>query len=152
MHTYIHTHTSTHTHIEVLKDSRRTTYRVLCSMQKQSFIVKRRCKQILLETFYNVTNTLTLYLDYLDEKKQHGRPLRTVMVFTETIFYNRFGKNILNKPLQWYVSVICKIELIIMSTLHDYSCLTPVIEQILCRENDMIFPLRHNMHFFEAGE
>ena len=61
--------------------------------------MKRRCKQILLGTFYNVTNTLTLYLDYLDEKKWYGRPLRTVMVFTETIFYNRFGKNILNKPL-----------------------------------------------------
>ena len=38
-------------------------------------------------------------------------------IFIINIFYNRFGKNVLNKQLWWYVFVICKIERILMSTL-----------------------------------
>ena len=33
------------------------------------------------------------------------------------MFYNRLGKNVLNKQLWCYVFVICKIELILMSAL-----------------------------------
>ena len=51
------------------------------------------------------------------DKKYYEKLLRTVILFIENIFYNRFGKSVLNKQLWWYVFVICKIELILMSTL-----------------------------------
>ena len=59
------------------------------------------------------------------------------MLFTENIFYNRFGKNVLKNPLLSYVFVICKIEFIPMSTL-NYQFIA-FIQQIPCRENDVIF-------------
>ena len=72
-----------------------------------------------------------------DDKKYYEKPLRTAILFIENIFYNRFGKNVLNKRLCWHVFVVCKIELILMSTL-SYQFI-PFIQQILCRENDVIF-------------
>ena len=47
------------------------------------------------------------------------------MLFIENIFYNSFGKNVLNKQLWWYVFIICKIELMLMSTL-SYQLITCV--------------------------
>ena len=63
--------------------------------------------------------------------------LRTVILFTENIFYNCFWENVLNKQLRWYVFVICKIELILISTL-SYQFIA-LIQQILCRGDDVIF-------------
>ena len=60
------------------------------------------------------------------DKEYYKTPLRIATVFTEKMFYNGFGKNVLNKQLWWYVFVICETELILM-------------QQILCRENDVIF-------------
>ena len=55
----------------------------------------------------------------------------------KNIFYDCLGKSVLNKQLWWYVFVICKIELILMST---FSCqFIAFIQQILCRKNDVIF-------------
>ena len=72
-----------------------------------------------------------------NDKKYYKTPLRTVILFINNIFYNHFGKNVLNKQLWWYVFVICKIELILMSTL-SYQ-FTAFIQQILFRENDVMF-------------
>ena len=68
-----------------------------------TYIAKRRYKQNLLETFYIVTISFTLPLsldsDPQTDKKYYEKPLRTVILFIEKIFYNRFGKNVLNKQL-----------------------------------------------------
>ena len=73
-----------------------------------------------------------------DDKKYYEKPIRTVIIFIENIFYNRFGENVLNKQLLlWYFFAICKIEIIFMSTL-SYQFIA-FIQQILCRENDVIF-------------
>ena len=69
--------------------------------------------------------------------KYYERPLRAVILFIDNIFYNRFAKNVLNKQLWSYVFVIFKAELIIMSSL-SYQFIA-FIQQILCRENDVIF-------------
>ena len=107
--------------------------------------MKRGYKQNLLETFYYiVTNSFTPSLD--SDKKYYEKLLRTfiyekllrtVILFIENMFYNRFGKSALNKQLWWYVFVICKIEFIFMPTL-SYQFIA-FIQQILCRENDVIF-------------
>ena len=108
--------------------------------------MKRGYKQNLLETFYYiVTNSFTSSLD--SDKKYYEKLLRTVIyekllrtviyekllrtviLFIENIFYNRFGKSALNKQLWWYVFVICKIELVLMSAL---SYRFVFIQQILC--------------------
>ena len=78
---------------------------------------------------------------------------KTVVLFVEKIFYNFItvlGKNMLNKQLWWYVFVICKIELILMSTLNNQ--FIAFIQQILSRENDVIFLCKTEHAFFEAGE
>ena len=70
----------------------------------------------------------------------YEKPLRTVRTkipLTENILYNRFGENVLSKQLCWHVFVNCKTEFILMSTL-SYQ-LIAFIQQILCRENDVIF-------------
>ena len=72
-----------------------------------------------------------------DDKKYYEKPIRTVIIFIENIFYNRFGENVLNKQLWWCFFVICKIEIIFMSTL-SYQFIA-FIQQILCGENDVIF-------------
>ena len=76
--------------------------------------MKRRYKQNLLETFYIVTNSFTLSSD---DKKCYEKLLKTVILLIENIFHNRFGKSVLNKQLWWYLLVISKMELILMSTL-----------------------------------
>ena len=38
-----------------------------------------------------------------DDKKYYKKPLRLATVFTEKMFYNGFGENVLNKQLWWYV-------------------------------------------------
>ena len=86
---------------------------------------KRRCKLNLLETNslivlnYECNSCLTLSLDTNPQTKRNimKNTLGSVALFTEKIFYNCFGKNVLNKQLWWYVFVISKIEVIIMSTL-----------------------------------
>ena len=78
---------------------------------------------------------------------------KTVVLFVEKIFYNFItvlGKNMLNKQLWWYVFVICKIELILMSTLNNQ--FIAFIQQILSRETDVIFLCKTEHAFFEAGE
>ena len=101
--------------------------------------MKKRYKQKTLETFYIVITSFMLSLDSDPQtiKSIMKNFLRTVILFIENIFYNRFGKSVLNKQLWWYVFVICKIELILMSTL-SYQ-FTAFIQQILYRENDVIF-------------
>ena len=86
---------------------------------------KRRSKLNLLETNslivlnYECNSCLTLSLDTNPQTKRNimKNTLGSVALFTEKIFYNCFGKNVLNKQLWWYVFVISKIEVIIMSTL-----------------------------------
>ena len=69
MYMYIHaTYKYIHIYIyialkEALKDYRRTTSKNTVLNAKQNFIVKRRYKQNLLETFYIVANSFTLSLD-----------------------------------------------------------------------------------------
>ena len=76
----------------------------------------------------------------MQSSDDNEKPLKTVIPFTENIFYNRFGKNVLKKQLWWHVFAIYKIELILMSTLsHQFIAL---IQQILCRESDMVFPCK----------
>ena len=102
--------------------------------------MKTRYKQNLLETFCIITNSFTLSLGsdpQMIRSTYYDKLLRTVILFIENIFYNCFGKNVLNKQLWWYVFVICKIELILMSTL-SYQFIA-FIQQVLCRENDVIF-------------
>ena len=53
------------------------------------------------------------------------------------MFYNRFEENILNKLSWWYVFVVCKIELVLMST-PSYQFIA-FIQQIFRRENHVIF-------------
>ena len=72
-----------------------------------------------------------------DNKKYYEKTLRTVTLFTKRIYYHRFGKNVLNKQLWWYIFVICKVELIVMPAFsHQFIAF---IQQSLCRENDVIF-------------
>ena len=53
------------------------------------------------------------------------------------MFYNRLEENILNKLSWWYVFVVCKIELVLMST-PSYQFIA-FIQQIFRRENHVIF-------------
>ena len=70
--------------------------------------MKRRYKQNLLETFYIVTNSFTLSLDSDPQTiRSIMKNLRTVILFIENIFYNRFEKSVLNKQLWWYFFLIC---------------------------------------------
>ena len=92
------------------------------------FLCKGLCKTFHIATNSIVNNSLLIVIfrhQSLDDKK-YKKTLRLATVFTEKISYNGFGKNVLNKQLWWYVFVICETELILM-------------QQILCRENDVIF-------------
>ena len=92
-------------------------------------------KKYIYISFYIVTNSFTLSLD-----SDIWKPLRTVRTkipLTENMFYNRFAKNDLSKQLWRYVFVNCDTEFILMSTL-SYQFIA-FIQQILCRENDVIF-------------
>ena len=60
------------------------------------------------ETFYIVTNSFTLSLNISVDKKYYEKPLRTVILFIDNIFYNRFGKNVLNKQLWWSSNYGCQ--------------------------------------------
>ena len=56
------------------------------------------------------------------------------------------GKKVLNRQLWWYAFLICKIELIVMSTL-SYQFVA-FVQQILYRENDAIFLSKSKHAFF----
>ena len=81
--------------------------------------MKRRYKQNLLEAFYIVANSFTLFLDsdLRHVKNYYEKSLRTIRLFIENTFYNVLGKNVLNEQSCWYVFVICKIKVILMPTL-----------------------------------
>ena len=53
------------------------------------------------------------------------------------LFYNCFGKNVLNKQLWWYVFVICKVELMSIFSYWLVHCIysTDLVTSSLCLFN-----------------
>ena len=71
------------------------------------YIVRRRYKQNLLETFISLLIVLRdLQISILRWKESLWRNINICSTIYEEIFHNLFGKNVLNKQLWWYVAVI----------------------------------------------
>ena len=65
---------------------------------------------------------------------------------TFCIHIDMFAKNVLNKQLWWHVFIICKMELIVISTL-SYQLIS-FFQPIFCRENDVMSVCKEYHAFF----
>ena len=111
-------------------------------------LVKRRYQQNLPETFYIVTNNFMLYLR--SDPQAIRNIMKKIMIINEELelyLLKQFFLIALGKmQLWWYVFVIWKIELILMSTFNYHFIV--FIEQIIFRENDVKFVCKIYHVFF----